>query len=96
MEVKAKNNKGLEEARGKVEEATQLERQIDKLDDAIKFLDSDIGFLDIRVNYNNQNEIRFAELFGAKTTHEVYSEHVRDHVIEHRNRLVEQFNKMKF
>lgn len=96
LEPKEKNNEGLTEAKQRIEEAAQLEKEIDKLDDAIKFLDAEIGFLDIRVNYNNQGEIDFAHLLGAKETHGIYSEVIKDKVIEHRNTLVDKFNSMKF
>lgn len=96
QEPKEKNNKGLEEAKQRIETATQLERSIDRLGDAIKFLDAEIGFLDIRVNFNNQDEIDFARLLGAKETHGIYSEVIKEKVIEHRNTLIDQFNNMKF
>lgn len=95
-EPKEKNNEGLEEAKSRIEAAVQLEKEIDKLDDAIKFLDAEIGFLDIRVNYNNQGEIDFAHLLGAKETHGIYSEAIKEKVIEHRNTLIDKFNDMKF
>lgn len=91
-----KNNEAVNEVRTKVEEAINLERQIDKLDDAVKFLGGEIGFLDIRVNVNNQGEIKYAELLGTKATHDIFKKALQAETISYRNKLVERYNNLKF
>lgn len=90
-----KNNPDLDQVKVKVDEAVQLERKIDRLDDAIAFLGNDVGFLDIRVNYNNQGEVRLADLLGSSEVHAAFSDQIQGHVVEYRNKLVDQFNNLK-
>lgn len=92
----SKNSSAVNDARIKVEAAIKIERQIDKLDDAIKFLAADIGFLDIRVNVNNQGEIKYAELLGTRETFDIFKEILKAETIAHRNTLVEVYNNLKF